>query len=443
MIKSVLYSVVFLLVLTFNIFAQDDNKKEQSDPNQAATKGEVEEVKGALDGLNETYLETKATVDALKKIKISGYIQAQYKYNDPIGDSPVLHSNMTIRRGRFKVNYDNGSTQLVYQLQADEGSVTSKDIYLSFKEQYLKTFGITAGLFVRPFGFETPFSSNVMEYPERAKVVTTMLPGEEDLGVMLEVTPTGSLSFLDLKVGLFNGNGIAKEVDNNKDIIGRLGYKISFDEAGVSVDGGFSGYFGNVLKDAYSRGKNRLYSFKSGAVNYADTAKIDRKGERQYMGADIQTYFSIPGVDEYLGGSSLKAEVITGKQPGTSSSSALYVPAKGDLYIRNFLGYYISFVQNIGTTAQFVVKYDSYDPNTDLKSSQIGSVSKSGSGDLFYTDLGLGLVYHWDENVKITAYYDMITNETTPNVKSTTDLTKDFTKDQKDNAFTLRMQYKF
>ena len=34
--------------------------------------------------------------------------------------------------------------------------------------------------------------------------------------------------------------------------------------------------------------------------------------------------------------------------------------------LRNFSGYYIYFIKNIGSKNQFVAKYDFYDPNTKL-----------------------------------------------------------------------------
>ena len=84
-----------------------------------------------------------------------------------------------------------------------------------------------------------------------------------------------------------------------------------------------------------------------------------------------------------------------------------------------------------------LLKYDWYDPNTDVSSDEIGkSKTKLNKTDLKYTTIGLGWVYRWDTNIKITAYYDMVTNETSKNLSG-------FTKDLKDNVFTLRMQYKF
>lgn len=84
-----------------------------------------------------------------------------------------------------------------------------------------------------------------------------------------------------------------------------------------------------------------------------------------------------------------------------------------------------------------MVKYDWYDPNTNVSGNQIGvpgtALTKT---DVYYSNLGLGWIYDIDKNIRLTAYYDMPVNETSSNLSS-------HAKDLKDNVFTFRMQYKF
>jgi hypothetical protein len=103
------------------------------------------------------------------------------------------------------------------------------------------------------------------------------------------------------------------------------------------------------------------------------------------------------------------------------------------------------------------VKYDWYDPNTEVSEEEIGKsvisttanpMKATSSTDLKYTTLGLGLAYRWDANIKITAYYDMVTNETSSSLKGISssgahESGKDYTIDLPDNVFTLRVQMKF
>ncbi len=41
---------------------------------------------------------------------------------------------------------------------------------------------------------------------------------------------------------------------------------------------------------------------------------------------------------------------------------------------------------------------------------------RPGAGDIKYETWGFGLAYRWDANVKITAYYDMVKNESSKNL---------------------------
>ena len=173
-----------------------------------------------------------------------------------------------------------------------------------------------------------------------------------------------------------------------------------------------------------------------------DTANYGAITKREYIGVDAQV-----NIDWAAGLTSLRGEYITGQQPSIAASSVS--PAAiitNDAYNRNFQGLYFYFLQNIAATKfQFVFKYDIYDPNKDVKGNEIGKgvknydgqkFSKTSKTDIKYTTTGLGLVYRYDTNVKLTAYYDIVKNETSSNLKG-------YSQDLSDNVFTLRLQYKF
>lgn len=75
------------------------------------------------------------------------------------------------------------------------------------------------------------------------------------------------------------------------------------------------------------------------------------------------------------------------------------------------------------------------DPNTDIKGATIGTAAKTGKADMAYSTLGLGYMYRMNNNVRLMAYYDMVTNESTK--------VKGYFSNVNDNVFTLRLQYKF
>jgi hypothetical protein len=451
------------LILTISLFLMLFLNARSQDTTEVATKTEVEEVKGAVDGINETLQGLIPTIDALKKIKISGYIQTQYQVADSAsitsyagGDFPQnVKSRFQVRRGRFNINYDNDLTQYVLQLDVTQNGVGIKDAYASIKEPWLRTASLTAGVFDRPFGFEISYSSSNREAPERSRLFQTLFPGERELGAKLELTPeNGPLSYFNLKAGVFNGVlNTANENDRHKDFIGRLGFQLPLEEQGLALDGGFSTYAGTVTANS-----KKIYEIDNAST--VKKFKVDSTAtnlgngfDRNYYGFDVQLYYDMP----VIGGASLRGEYIWGKQPGTDKKTSFYNPDAAastdpksvidgkkvtDLYFRNFNGWYINYVQNIGLQNQFVIKYDVYTPNSDISSNDIGTTgSNLSAADLKYSTLGLGWIYHWDANVKFTLYYDWVKNEkVNANAPNSLALYKD---DIKDNVLTLRMQYKF
>ncbi|MDP4277985.1 MAG: porin, partial [Bacteroidota bacterium] len=108
---------------------------------------------------------------------------------------------------------------------------------------------------------------------------------------------------------------------------------------------------------------------------------------------------------------------------------------------------YVYLIQNIlQSPFQAVVKYDVYDPNTAVSGNEIGKTATgavaTGTADIKYSTIGLGLNYNFNSNVRLMAYYDIVKNETTSNIKTASTLS-DLSKDRKDNVFTFRIQYKF
>jgi hypothetical protein len=433
---------------------------------QPATKEEVEEIRGILDGLNESATEYRNYVDALRKIKISGYLQSQVRWTDLNGAATPFSGGafpantnklFQVRRGRLKVNYDNVLTQFVIQIDAIQTGVTLKDAYLSLTEPWLRSFGFQMGVFDRPFGYEISLSSGVRETPERARVTQTLFPGERELGAKVFFAPQlGALSFLRADLGIVNGSGpTANEYDSFKDIIARVGFQLPFEEMNAAVDVGLSGYFGKVRN-------NTRFLWKAGApasgingmVVDSSAGNTGSGVTRRYLGADVQCYYDVP----VLGGLVVRAEFMTGKQPGTSdttrgsagevratgkslTSASPTAQALGPVYRRNFIGWYVYAVQNIGAKDQLVFKYDSYDPNTDVSGADFVSGSNLGAADLRYHTIGLGIVHHWDENVKFVLYYEIVRNETVTTAAGSS--LSAYAGDVRDNVLTFRTQYRF
>jgi hypothetical protein len=427
---------------------------------KAVTKEELEEVKGALKSQEESAAEYRGYVDALRKIKITGYLQPQFRYTDVInptypvgnfsgGQFPANTKNLfQVRRGRIKVNYDNGLTQFVLQFDAIQTGFTTKDAYLSIVEPWAKSVGLQMGIFDRPFGYEISYSSSNREAPERSRLFQTLFPGERELGAKLFFAPpAGPLSFLRADVGVFNGSGpTANEFDNFKDIIGHVGAQVPFDNIGAALDFGVSGYFGQVRNNTkFLYTARDLPSGVKGFLVDSTSSNLSAGVARQYLGIDAQFYLDVPSI----GGMILRGEYIFGKQPGTSStSSSPAAQPTSAAYQREIAGWYLNLIQNIGNRDQIVVKYDVFDPNTKVGASDFVPTNSSGASgltatDVKYSTLGFGLVHHWDDNVKFVLYYEIVQNEKLAGITSASSALYPYREDVRDNVLTFRVQAKF
>jgi len=439
-------------------------RAEGGDSTQSQAPSENEEVtklSGKIDGLTEDYLETKATVAGLAKLKVGGYVQAQWQHLDSIGGPVLAGGNMPIntdrrmmvRRARLKTTYDAGTSKYVLEIEPLPSGVSLKDVEIIMMEPWLKTFSLDFGVMDRPFGFEIPYSSSLIETPERSRFENNFFSGEKDLGFALGIDPgadMGLLQYLNFKGGFYTGQGGSTpsldEIDREMDFIGRLGFKAPMPDIGLDIDGGVSAYLGQV-EDA----SDTAFDLSSKAFSASAGHRL-KTFDRQVMGVDGELYYDIP----VIGGTSLHFEYEWGQMPGTSGSAKPYAPVTAigptspaatlgspTLYMRNVAGWYITWVQNLGSMFQGVLRYDMFDPNTDVEGKDIGVAANKGLGvaDIAINTLGYGLIYHWSGNLKFTAYYDMVMNEKV-NDAATGGLIP-WKKDLNDNLFTFRAQVKF
>ncbi|MCC7051604.1 MAG: hypothetical protein IT239_07495, partial [Bacteroidia bacterium] len=328
-------------------------------------------------------------LEALNGLKISGYIQSQFQYGEPnallkVGspntDLTKDFNRIGIRRGRVKLSYEKGNALGVFQIDMTDKGIVLKDAYLSAKDPWFGTSAIRAGIFNRPFGYEIERSSSNRESPERSTIIQTLFPEERDLGVMitLQAKKTSPWNILKLDAGLLAGNGVKSDIKNKKDFIGHLSVNKSFNEI-IKISGGVSYYNGYVYqgtKNVYTL-SNKTFVLNSNATNAGKLAV------REYIGFDAQF-----GAISKLGMTLLSGEYILGTQPGdkvgSKSPNSSTLPTV-DTYIRNFKGGYACLVQDIGALPfSIIVKYDWYNPNTEISKNEIG-LKGSGKGDINYT----------------------------------------------------------
>jgi hypothetical protein len=482
-------------------------------------KAEVVTLRDKISGVEERVATAEADLYKLTKIKLSGYIQAQWLHFEASSAYPSNY--FMIRRARIKFTYE-PVQGIVFVLQPDfvPGNITIKDAYAVANEKWLKTFSLWAGKFNRP-NYEVEYSSSSREVPERSRVIRSIYPDERAIGAKLEINPPKFP--LKIQLAVFNGNdgipinqpvynyGTGKwdnvntvgqniDFDNYKDFMGRVTYGFKFGSfGGLTI--GAHGYYGQIKA-------NSLDVLNSDYTYNKTGTSISQGVPKQWLGFEAQFYADV------LGGLALKGEYIFGvnSTPGYSGNATFVTNTSSitndtltlttlttksinnaPAISRNFMGYYVYLVKNIGKKNQVAVRYDYYNPNTKLSADQVGTakwdggktvtnpfqatssagadpviingtqsktitVNKltSGTADIPYGTWTFAYTYFFDDNIKFMIAYEMPMNKKVGvvdangvgNVK--TDYTVNgvpgtyyYNDVIKQNTLTVRMQVKF
>lgn len=380
-------------------------------------KEKVTETADKVAGIEERLGVDESDIGNLKKLKISGYVQARYEYHDDAVSTPALGTASTassnqgkllnrffIRRGRLKATYQATPNALgVVYFDGSASGVTLKEAYVVVSEPHSKVTA-TLGQFNWLFGYEISYSSSKREFPERARWSRTLFPGERDRGVKVErpFLLAGKYT-LTLTGGVYNGNGIedaafgVRDPNKAKDFLARAAVGLGH------LDFGFSGYWGKQFNPSDSVIPKQQPS---------TTDKIR-------YGADAQFFYELPT----LGGGVLKAEGVLAKEPKNQSKPFLSRDTTRDV-----AGFNVVWAQNLKEKFQWISRVDFYDPNRDPDQ------------DHFIT-YGLGLIYFWDGNSKVKLVYEI--PKSYRNSTSGTVTVNGVKIDEKDNLLTLEWVYTF
>lgn len=372
--------------------------------------------------------------------KVSGYIQSQVEIAEKDGKTKTgflstydttrdANSNMFlrygIRRGRIKAEYShNDWAKGVFEININEEGFKPENVYLELTP--LDWLSMKAGLMTDWFGHELQYSSALLETLERCQLTQKLFPDEKDLGIMFSfIAPdyTG-LKGLRLDWGFVSGNAIHKDDDGRANFLAHLKYN-NHNNASFKYGVGLSYYNGttNNIDSVFYKVTNHTWIAQNANKNHHNT--------REYFGIDAQFSFQ-----NALGNTCLKGEYISGKQPSqisdlSSPNNNAYTSSFN--HLREFRGGYIYLIHDIiSTPLSLVLKYAFIDNNTLLKGNQV-----TLAADLAMQDYGFGILWKIKPYLRLTAFYDINTNE------KTTSITDKYTKNLKDNIFTLRLQYSF
>jgi len=451
-----LIALVLVSVLFFNANAQEPSTDEK-----------ITAVNDIVTGLTERLATAESDLSKLTKIKVSGYMQAQYQYFE----NPSIQPNnyFSLRRARVKFTYEmTDGVKFVLTPEFVPGNLSVKDAYVVLNDRWTKAFTIWAGKFNRP-NYEVEYSSSSRELAERSTVIRTLYPNERAIGAKLEYNPINVP--VHFQMALLNGSDLItinnaagvnqnttenRDFDNYKDIMVRATYNLQLGNFG-GLDIGAHGYFGSLKSNALKTLSSDYTTIKD--VKFGDAVK------RNWLGGEFQLFADI------LGGMSVKGEYIAGKNasigysPVAAVGTTAAIPGVAN-FQNKFSGYYIYFIKNIGKKDQFAFRYDYYDPNTDISGKDV-TIAKytsadaitlrnrvSGKSDLATSTFGFAMHHYFDDNLRISLNYEIIQNE---KVGSAGLLTEDYTKADgtkvvkgldysnviNQNLLTLRIQAKF
>lgn len=317
-------SVVFCLLYA-NTFSQSTNDLlNLLIANKSITQAQADSIRAeAAIKQQETDVNRKSFfITAARQMTLSGYTQIRYQQLD----EKLRRDGFDIRRARMDLR-GAFTPYLTYRLQtefADKAKII--DAYAEVKVKDYLIF--TAGQFKVPLSLENLTSSNKLEMIDRSMVVEALVARGKDIignqngrdigiqisGVALKLN---NLSFLDYRIGVFNGSGImvGDTANEAKDFGGRLNLT---PVKGLSVAASYYNGWGGAIKPDIS----------------------GRSQERNRMGFEasyITSRFSLRG--EYLSG----LDGITNRQGWYAQAGYFVIPVK----------------------LQVVGRYDTFDPNID------------------------------------------------------------------------------
>ena len=436
--------------------------------------------------IEEHFRRTDHILNILREFRFQAYAQVQWQHTDTAGAPSVAGGNFPaaannrfiVRRGRFKLSWQHetvtkkGDTikvgEFAFQYDATEkGFNAVKDFYGKIIDPWTGWIGIQGGIFLRPFGYETPVAPATHESPEFARVNQTIMPNECELGEALVIESPRKFKpvYLRVDAAVVNGEGIGNTGANQtalntgtyqsaKDFIGRIivgkifdlgnGTKIGFNVSGSYYNGRVLQTTNNVFEVTDVAGVTAMRNITAGTIDTA--GKLHTYYKREYYGAHAQVNFDYKMGGRCSGTTMLRAEYIGGQQPGQSNSSAVPLGAGtgvpgADLYIRKFSGVMAYFTQGFhvkagGQTIQneITFKVDIYDPNTKVGGTTLIASNGYKTTDLKYTTLSFGYTLCPVPYFKLMLWYDHVTNESSGIAGWSADY-------KKDNVFTLRTQF--
>lgn len=354
---------------------------------------DIAEIKGWIEGQQESLPVLIGDVETLKKARWSGYIQAQYRWSDQLGQNrgfSLRRTRLTFdytidSKTRARASFDTAASQFGSAVNEPIGTtVQMRDAYVAYSPIISDVQdGITVrfGQFSPLIGHEISRSSSEREFPERAEYNTRLFPGERVRGVDANI---GLGKDWSAQIGLFNS--LAFNDNEQRTVTGppldRMAGLVGLKYNSKTWDFGFGAFIGKRSQVRVGRDGN------------TNTDVFAPEVDRKFFYAD----FSAVGLfhpNFLLRGEAMWGEDRLGQSPYTSSSAGgITNPNDARLDSDKMRGWYIQPGWNIDSRNQIFAKWQFFDPNTDNDGD---SFSGFGLSYLYYLNPSVRFMVSWEE----------------------------------------------
>ena len=294
-------------------------------------------------------------------LKIGGILQAGYTYN--LDDKSGTDA-FTMNRARFLFWGTIIPDKVKYFVQSELKFTTNTVSLLDYKAQffYIRKTEVTAGRFIPNFTLYMPFATSKLEminYPQTTIQYATW----RQMGIQATTTT----KYLDFNLGIFNGADIPDNItDNNdaKDFLVRADIKPPVDQVTLRF-GGYA-WIGNALPPA-------SYTYKDTILHTVNVSNPEDKSfqKNRYGGFATGDYSK----DQLT--LRIRGELIMGKD------EYLTAPDVNKTDTRSSQAYFVHLGIQPLKQVEFLMRYEAYDPNTDIEKDGISALT---GGVNYYLD---------------------------------------------------------
>jgi hypothetical protein len=383
-------------------------------------------------------------------LKVSAYAQPQLEFHQDsedqlaVGGQPLNQNRFVLRRARLKLESSHRYADFLLELDGNTVKGPSfgvqraevSAVYRGADAPIDKAplIALSAGVLIPSFGYELQESARTRWFMERSLASRAFFPSEPDLGLRL----AGKLGFFEYGVAVVNGEPAGQPVgfplrDPNaaKDVIGRVGVAADVSSVvrargGVSLLNGTSTFRGtDGTKSVLSwNDLNEDSQVSNIELSATPGSAPSRSSNFKHWAVAADASFA---VKTPIGETQFQAELTLANNLDRGFIISDPITSGHD---DRQLGYYVALVQGVTRHAFAGLRYDYYDPRTDLLGSKHGKIVPIKATVKTISPL---IGFHLPEGLRLSAEWDIVRDHLSTDVRGVP-------ADRKNNVVTFRLQ---